>query len=161
MAQIYVTDVRPITSSRVEIYLFIPDMSVRPLLMSCHLVYTSYEICEALGLDRLKLLLDAFVAKNPCTGRKILMQKAMRAHVRPQSLEGSALEWFWKAVCFQNMIAEKERYDRAKQASGDGYDADVDSDPAGCDPEAQCDPSDYDYPYEALGFGVSDDYVFL
>ena len=158
MAQIYVTDIRPITSSRVEIHLFIPDMSVRPLLRSCHLVHTSYEICEALGLARLQALLDAYLKKNPCTGRTILVQKAMRAHVRPKSLEGPSRERFWKSIGKRNMIAEKERYDRAQRTVRDGYDADVSdgSDLAGYDLDAQYDSSDYDFPYEALGFGVSE-----
>ena len=159
MAQMFVTDIRPITDSRVEIHLFIPDMCVRPLLKSCHPVLTSYEVCEALGLERLQALLDAYLAKNPSTGRTILVQKAMRAHVRPKSLEGSARERFWKSIGKRNMIAEKERYDRTQRIVRDGYDADVSdgSDLAGYDPEAQYDSSDYDYPYEALGFGVSED----
>ena len=56
------------------------------------------------------------------------------------------------------MIAEKEHYLRAQKTAKDGYDADVwdGSGQSGYDPEANYDPDDFDYPYEALGFGISE-----
>ena len=158
MAQMFVTDICPVTDSRVEIHLFIPDMSVRPLLKCCHLVLASYEISEALGIEKLQTLLSNYLEKNPSTGRTILVQKAMRAHVRPKLLEGSLRDRFWRSIGKKNMIAEKERYLRAQKTTKDGYDADVSdsSGRSGYDAEANYDPDDFDYPYEALGFGISE-----
>ena len=98
MVQMFVTDVCPVTDSRVEIHLFIPDMSVRPLLKSCHPVLTSYEISEALGIEKLQTLLNNYLEKNPSTGRIILIQKAMRARVRPKVLEGPLRDRFWRSI---------------------------------------------------------------
>ena len=125
MVQMFLTDVCPVTDSRVEIHLFIPDMSVRSLLKSCHPVLTSYEISEALGIEKLQTLLNNYLEKNPSTGRIILIQKAMRARVRPKVLEGPLRNRFWRSIGKKNMISEKERYLRAQKTTKDGYDADV------------------------------------
>ena len=158
MAKMFVTEICPVTESRVEVHLFIPDMLVRPLLKSCHPVLASYEIAEALGVKKLETLLTNYLEKNPSTGRSILIQKAMRAHVRPKLLEGNLRERFWRSIGKKNMIAEKERYIRARKDPEDGYDADESdgSGRSGYDPEANYDPDDFDYPYEALGFGISE-----
>ena len=157
----FVTDVNVVTESRVEVHLFIPDMSVRPLLPSCHPVLASFEISEALGAKRLHELLYAYLKNKPSLGRLILVQRAFRARFRPKMLLGHQRERFWKAVVAKDVIAERERYRLARLASCDGYDADEEESEQDYDPEADCDPSDHDFHYEALGFGVSEEFVFL
>ena len=157
----FVTDVNVVTESRVEVHLFIPDMSVRPLLASCHPVLASFEICQALGAKRLHELLYAYLKNRPSLGRLILVQRAFRARFRPKMLLGHQRDRFWKAVGAKDVIAERERYRRARLAACDGYDADEEESEQDSDPEANCEPSDHDFHYEALGLVYSEEFVFL
>ena len=156
----FVTDVNVVTGSRVEVHLFIPDMSVRPLLASCHPVLASFEIREALGSKRLHELLYAFLKNRPSLGRLILVQRAYRARFRPKMLLGHQRERFWKIVGGRDIIAERERYRRTQTAASDGYEAD-EEEIEDSDPEANCDPSDHDFHYEALGLGYSEEFVYI
>ena len=61
----------------------------------------------------------------------------------------------------KDAIAERERYRRARLVSCNGYDADEEESDQDYDPEADCDPSDHDFHYEALGLVYSEEFVFL
>ena len=120
----------------------------------------SFEIREALGAKRLHELLYAFLKNRPSLGRLILVQRAYRARFRPKMLLGHQRDRFWKIVGAKDVIAERERYRRSRLAACDGYDAD-EEESEDSDPEANCEPSDYDFHYEALGLGYSEEFVFL
>ena len=159
-AKMFITEINVVTESRVEIHLFIPDMSVRPLLRSCHPVLASFEINEALGAKKLEALLLAYLEKSPSVGRSILVQKAFRARVRPKMLQGHLRERFWKTVVEKDAVAERERYRRARGVTENGYDADVEEGSQGSDisEEPDFDPerwSPVDFPYEVY-FGEND-----
>ena len=156
----FVTDINVVTESRVEVHLFIPDMSVRPLLPSCHPVLASFEINEALGTKKLQALLSAYLKKNPSVGRTILVQRAFRARFRPKMLQGHLRERFWKTVVEKDAVAERERYRRARVVPGNGYDADVEEGDQGSDvsEEPDFDPTRWSpvyFPYEVY-YGEND-----
>ena len=107
--KMYVTELNVVTEARVEVHLFIPHMSVRCLLSSCHQMLTSYQLREALGEDRVHELLLAFLARQPSLERSVLVQKAWFARGRR---EGHS-EGFWDAVARKDVFVEKSRYIRA------------------------------------------------
>ena len=113
MLNIFIADIVIVTSACVEIELFIPDMSVRKLLSSCHGVYASYEVVEQLGWDRYKELLNAWLSRNPNVRRRILVARAIRNGVRPQLLTVRHQSSFWSSVVAKDRIAECRRYEEA------------------------------------------------
>ena len=83
MVNVYIVDIVVVTDSRVEVELFVPDMSVRKLLSNCHSVHAAYEVVEHLGWGRFKEMLLTWLSKNPILRRRILVDKALRNGTRP------------------------------------------------------------------------------
>ena len=104
MVNVYIADIVVVTPARVEIELFIPDMSVRKLLFSCHGVYASYEVVEQLGWGRYKELLNAWLSRNPNVRRRILVARAIRNGVRPPLLRWRHQSSFWASVVAKDRI---------------------------------------------------------
>ena len=77
MVNVFIVDIVVITDARVEVELFVPDMSVRKLLSSCHSVHAAYEVVEHLGWSRFKEMLLTWLSKNPILRRRILVDKAL------------------------------------------------------------------------------------
>ena len=112
MLNVFISDIAVVTPARVEITLFIPDMSVRELLSSCHDVYASYEVAEELGWSRYKELLNVWLAKNPNIRRRLLVARAIQNGVRPRLLRWRHRPSFWASVVARDRVAERERYEK-------------------------------------------------
>ena len=110
MVNVYVMNIVEITSSRVEVELFVPDMSIRHLLRSCHSVHAAYEIVEHLGWIRFEEMLLAWLAKDPVLRRRILVDKALRNGIRPRPLPERLQPSFWAHVVEKDKVAERTRY---------------------------------------------------
>ena len=113
MVNVYIVDIVVVTPARVEVELFIPDMSVRKLLLSCHGVYAAYEVVDQLGWSRYKEMLMAWLSRNPNPRRRILVAKAIRNGVRPQPLSDRYQPSFWASVVAKDKVVERTRYEKS------------------------------------------------
>ena len=112
MLNVFISDIAVVTPARVEVTLFIPDMSVRRLLSSCHDVYASYEVAEELGWSRYKELLNVWLSRNPNIRRRLLVARAIQNGVRPRLLRWRHRPSFWASVVARDRVAERERYEK-------------------------------------------------
>ena len=110
MVNVYIVDIVVVTDSRVEVELFVPDMSVGKLLRSCHSVHAAYEAVEHLGLGRFKEMLLNWLSKTSILRRRILVDKAFRNGTRPRPLPERFQPSFWANVAEKNKVAERTRY---------------------------------------------------
>ena len=112
MLNVFISDIAVVTPTRVEVSLFIPDMSVRRLLSSCHGVYASYEVVEELGWIRYKELLNVWLSRNPNVRRRILVARAIQNGVRPRLLRWRHQPSFGASIVARDRIAERRRYEK-------------------------------------------------
>ena len=113
MVNVYIVDIVVVTDTRVEVELFVPDMSVRKLLSSCHSVHAAYEVVEHLGWSRYREMLLAWLSRNPILRQRILMAKAIQNGTRPRPLPDRYQPSFWASVAAKNKVAERTRYEKS------------------------------------------------
>ena len=142
--------------------LFVPDMSVRKLLSSCHSVHAAYEVVEHLGWSRFKEMLLAWLSKNPILRRRILVDKALRNGTRPRPLPERLQPSFWANVAEKNKVAERTRYCKSvaqnryalvvREMEEKGY--------VGDDEESDCSDSSSDWSFDLEEYGPVTDFPY-